>query len=438
MHLTKRFGLVAASQLPFHFLLALKSPYSPLQLLLRTSHESLNQVHQVLGRVIILFLFLHAGFYLNFFIQTGFWVNRFKDWDVILGLTSISIVALIGSSAMGFVRRWNYRLFFSIHAVAPIVLLSLLYFHVHYIRVYVVEAMVVALLNIILRFRNSKAVPAELTRVPGSTLLHMSSQKSATTQGWPAGSHVYVRRTPGVLSYLRTNPFTISTLPTDKGGKIVLVARTLRGNTQRLAQITSHDDSDRGKATPTTLILEGPYGHSTYLPDFSRFERILFVAGGIGATFILPVWRYLLEQRASNSWKYQEVKLVWSVKQAEDATWAFGSSADAMGLLNGSDERELYLTAGEIFDANGDTSVEMTSTVNNADILAKTKEVGFSLQHGRPDLRQIVDETVSGNVGHVAVFVCGPSDLSHSLRRQVGRWVVKGRDIYWHAEEFGM
>jgi len=36
------------------------------------------------------------------------------------------------------------------------------------------------------------------------------------------------------------------------------------------------------------------------------------------------------------------------------------------------------------------------------------------------------------------VFVCGPSDLSHSLRRQVGRWVVKGRDIYWHAEEFGM
>jgi predicted ferric reductase len=438
MHLTKRFGLVTASQLPLHYLLAMKSPYSPVQLLLRTSHENLNLVHQVLGRVIMLFLFLHASFYINFFIRTGFWVNRFKNLDVILGLTSISVVALIGSSAMGFVRRWNYRLFYSIHAVAPIVLLSLLYFHVHHIRVYVSEALFVALLNVALRFWSSKTVPAELTRVPGSSLLRISLQKPIETSTWTAGNHVYTRKSNSVASCLRANPFTISTLPSDEEGRIVLIARKLRGNTHKLAQMAPDDSSNLEKTTPTSFTLEGPYGHSAYLPDLDQFERILFVAGGVGVTFILPLWRQVLEVRASKSLKYQEVKFIWSVKQAEDATWAFDSIKENLQLPSGSDERELYITAGEMRDIDGNESVELTSTASATNISKKTKDAGFSLHHGRPDLRQAVDEVATGNSGRVAIFVCGPSGMGRSMRRHVGRWVLKGRDIYWHAEEFGM
>jgi hypothetical protein len=56
----------------------------------------------------------------------------------------------------------------------------------------------------------------------------------------------------------------------------------------------------------------------------------------------------------------------------------------------------------------------------------------------RPDLRKIVDGTFRhGNEERVAVLVCGPKQMARELREQVGRWVKKGRDVYFHDESFG-
>ncbi|KAI7563147.1 hypothetical protein KC343_g8796, partial [Hortaea werneckii] len=65
MHLAKRFGATGASQLPLQYLLALKSPYSPFQLLTRSSHETLNALHQHLGYIITGLFYAHVGLYLN-------------------------------------------------------------------------------------------------------------------------------------------------------------------------------------------------------------------------------------------------------------------------------------------------------------------------------------------------------------------------------------
>jgi len=36
------------------------------------------------------------------------------------------------------------------------------------------------------------------------------------------------------------------------------------------------------------------------------------------------------------------------------------------------------------------------------------------------------------------VFVCGPAGMGRQVRKDVGRWVQRGRRVYWHAEEFGL
>lgn len=61
-----------------------------------------------------------------------------------------------------------------------------------------------------------------------------------------------------------------------------------------------------------------------------------------------------------------------------------------------------------------------------------------TMKSGRPDLRAIVDEVFSHDANdRVAVLVCGPQGMGKNVRSEVGKWVAKGRDVFWHSEEFG-
>lgn len=58
--------------------------------------------------------------------------------------------------------------------------------------------------------------------------------------------------------------------------------------------------------------------------------------------------------------------------------------------------------------------------------------------YARPDFGKIVDEVFRmGGEERVAVFVCGPAGMAGDVRREVGRWVAKGRDVWFHDEAFG-
>ncbi|KAK6414926.1 hypothetical protein LTR95_017660, partial [Oleoguttula sp. CCFEE 5521] len=89
LHLTKRFGIVAASQLPFHYLLLLKSPYSPIQMIAQSSHETLNASHQLLGRLITCLLYSHAVLYLNLYVVNGLLIAKLKQAYVLCGVAGI-------------------------------------------------------------------------------------------------------------------------------------------------------------------------------------------------------------------------------------------------------------------------------------------------------------------------------------------------------------
>jgi len=59
-------------------------------------------------------------------------------------------------------------------------------------------------------------------------------------------------------------------------------------------------------------------------------------------------------------------------------------------------------------------------------------------ERSRPDLARIVDGVFgSGTEERVAVLVCGPKEMAEELRGEVGRWVSRGRDVWWWDEGFG-
>ena len=445
LHLTKRFGIIAASQLPLHYALALKS-WSPIQYLTRRSHEQLNPYHRLLGRIIITFFSLHASMYLNFYIQKGLLLKRIRDWDVILGLTAITTALLIGTTALAKIRDWNYRVFFYVHVILSLTLLPTLYLHVSHLRIYILEAAAIYILLIIQRNVSQSPANATIKLLPRTNLLSMTIPltKALSNKTFTPGQHIYLGF-PSLPQKLRINPFSIANPSPTTDQKIHLVARKLNGTTALLADLAKSPQ-------PTPLLIEGPYGSASHFPDLAEFDRVLFVAGGVGATFTLPLYIDLLQRAKAGGERVVEgVRFVWTVREVRDARWGIEMMREQSGGVP--EPVEVHVTGAgrgdEALRAKGDEAIElqerkglMGGTRESSDVnaagAAKDDGDAHVMKIGRPDLRAVVDEVFASGVSdRVAVLVCGPGGMGKSLRREVGRWVGEGRDVFWHNEEFG-
>ncbi|KAH8719202.1 ferric reductase like transmembrane component-domain-containing protein [Phaeosphaeriaceae sp. PMI808] len=490
LHLTKRFGQIGASQLPVHYLLAMRAPYSPVQWLTRCSHEQLKVSHQILGRIIFFLFLLHGSFYFNFFVLSGFLPKRIKDWDVIWGLVSIALFSTISTTALAFVRRRSYRVFYISHiAIANFIVLPL-WLHVSHIRIFVYEVIAVEVLHLIFRALRLKLYQGTIRLLPGTNLVQiripLPTESSALK--WKPSQHVYLSRPWGKattptfyqqwLMTNKTNPFTIASIP-GKDKELLLVARTLNGNTKHLANL-ARSLAQGGSGVPMLptaggdipilpIALEGPYGASTRLPDLSDYDKVLLVAGGVGATFIMPVYRSIVEHEDPTPAGTQ-IRCIWAVQKLAETQWAFPSSASSNGqheddkdaatngacLLGSQNAVEVYVTrpsgpnlqvdppASGIFavDPDGeDEDGEDIEMAENEQLLSMEEQMdkplkGMVIKSGRPKLDVIVDEVLSKGM-RTAVICCGPKRLTEELKRNVEAWVKKGHEVFWYDETFG-
>lgn len=132
------------------------------------------------------------------------------------------------------------------------------------------------------------------------------------------------------------------------------------------------------------------------------------------------------------------VRFVWTVKKEADAGWGFEQvRSQVEGDLP--EDFEVYVTGkGGGLESGKGNSIELQE---REDLLGEGVVDGIDKDHvrsGRPDLRSIVDETFSYNGRErVAILVCGPVGMGAAVRKAVGRWVWKGRDAFWHSEDFG-
>jgi hypothetical protein len=486
LHLTKRFGQIGASQLPLHYLLAMRAPYSPVQWITRLSHEQLKAAHQTLGRIVYLLFVLHAVFYFVFFAMSGFLAKRIKDWDVIFGLITLALFAAISTTALSFVRRRNYRLFYISHIAIANLIIVPMYLHVSHIRLYIYEIIAIECLHLLFRALRLKTYQGTLRLLPGTNLvqIRIPLADNHAALDWAPGQHVYLTRPWSGLkqpTYYqqwlmanKSNPFTIASLPSiDR--ELLLVARTLNGNTAHLASL-AQKLAQGGTGLPMLptatgdiailpLALEGPYGASNRLPDLTDFDKVLLVAGGVGATFIMPLYRLLAEVHDSTPGATQ-VRCVWCVQKLADTQWAFPaeSSPDTEetqadtrahavtnGLLGQASTVEVFVTrsssgavptsSSPIFAVNDDDENEAFEMQENERLLGVEEQIerprkGMTIKSGRPQMREIVDEVFSRGV-RTAVLCCGPKRLTEDLKRNVEVYVRKGHDVYWYDETFG-
>ncbi|KAL8714255.1 MAG: hypothetical protein Q9220_001984 [cf. Caloplaca sp. 1 TL-2023] len=455
LHLTKRFGIIGASQLPLHYLLAVKTSWSPISYLTKLSHEELNPYHRALGRILILFFSLHASFYLNFYIQKSLLSTRIRDRDVILGLSAITSFLILGTTALAKIRTRNYFLFFVIHVTLSLSVLPILYFHVSHLRIYILESAVVYALLIIQRNVSQTEIPnAAISKDASSSnilSITLPLTKSLSNRTFHPGQHIYLSLPPPLTApheKLRLNPFTVANIP-NKDGHIQLALRTLNGATRILADKVPPSSSTTSGTTTTPLLIEGPYGAAANFPNLFDFDSLLFVAGGVGATFTLPIYRDLRHRGVDAS----RMKFVWAVRDVKDIGWArelLKQETEELGI-------EVYETgtSSKQQQQGGDEAIELQD--HREPLLQEARDgdddddgttsslshlppnIKISHHRRRPNFSSLVQETFASvpASGKVAVLVCGPPGMGAALRKEVGVWVSRGREVWWHGEEFG-
>ena len=419
MHLTKAFGHVAISQLPWQFALAVKSRWNPLQILLAQSHEDLNEVHRLFGRVVHSLLAVHAMLYLNFFVRINVLETKLQDPVVRLGIIAFWSFNFLALLALPLIRRRFYhKVFYRSHVLLTAVVLPVLYFHVPYTRTYVSQAGVFYLFNGFMRgLASSPAVSVSVDAIEGTSLLRLKADGKACAflSAWTAGQHVYLKQSNSPVN--PKTPFTVVNWPGSLGNRsekasIDLVVRNLGGP----------QTGWLGGKNEVELLLEGPYGESkSYLPELllkRTNEEILLVAGGVGVTYTLPIYLALLEKYRSPA----RITFVWFVKTIAEVGWMIEVLGNAPCDVNVA----VYITGNE-------------SRGKLTDLGGMKKGIKAYLPQEREHIANIVDRMFEQDERRVYVFACGPRSMARALRSEVGFHVMRdGRDVVYREEQFGL
>jgi NAD(P)H-flavin reductase len=388
--------------------------------------------------------------YQNFFVLSGIWFKRFFAPVVFCGvLASVGFDSLIGTAALR-VRKYSYRLFFITHLGVALLVPVLLFFHAHSARLYAAESIVVFLVDLAVRKVGITHTASTFETIPGTNLIKisapMSAQKIEEFRSRP-GSHIYLSlpaegrttKYPASKSFifdLLFNPFTVAAA-NENSQSITLVARKRTGPmTNILSQFSSSSSSSEDNKI--TLAIEGPHGAAG--KQFQQLlswgaTRILLVAGGVGATFIIPLYHSLQRDLPS-----AHAQFIWAIRSAGDATWAVTDNGFEKSLLD-DDNVHLYLTEDMNVSNDDDQSHDGSIELENMSRGSRQQRTATGNSHSssrRPNIQKIVDDVFRHGVDEkVAVLICGPEEMTREVRRRIGPWVTKGRKVWWHNESFG-
>lgn len=436
MHLTKAFGHVAISQLPLHYLLAMKTPNSPITLATGMTHERLNAYHRLFGRLIHGLLAAHAVLYVRFFILKNLMARRIRDRDVQLGLTAFWLFNILGFLAVPPIRKKAYhKLFYRSHVTISALVLVALFFHVPYSRRYVAQAAVFWTANGCMRKFSSSGVVARCEAIEGTDLIRVTLKRPGgpVVSSWIPGEHIYLSS----AGLGPKNPFTIvSVLGDERSQAMTLVVRNMGGpQTSALANLADRKES--------LMTIEGPYGEaSEYLPKLLKQTRsdgqILLVAGGIGATYTLPIYMSLLKSRNDTS----GIKMIWFVKSHADVAWGLDLLRSAAQVVN----VDIYVTKPSPSETIQTLDVEGI-TINNIGSRPIVSFIFDPLMYTKSDIssngslvgsRSSDPRRAKRNHDKVTVLACGPPSLTAGVRGEIGKHVLGyGRHVEWYEEQFG-
>ncbi|RKF80994.1 Ferric reductase transmembrane component 4 [Golovinomyces cichoracearum] len=436
----KRLGWLTVLNINLAVFLALKN--TPLLLISNLSHEKLNFLHQIVGYSCVTFFFLHAIIYTISLSQMGK-VSILGEKVQILGITSgLSLLVILFTAVS--LRKHHYEAFYLLHILmaASVLILAILH-RPRLLRTkssfILIFTGIVWALDRILRFTKyfiyGLKNTAIITPLPhrGTRVVFSKFPKSAVP-----GQHFFIWL-PGIRAF-ETHPFTcLSTNP----GEFIISAQN--GFTRSLYE---HALKEPGAILRASL--DGPYGT---VPDLKVFSKVLFIAGGSGASFTCSLATHLvrkLEYSTKTSidftlkmigWTYSYIDILASspnVTLQIHVTQKECESSLTSSSSNFSDP-EKNLQALNSLDGFCNANVEIKNELISSTSRFYDK-ISPKIISGRPNLNSIISQAVNtaSTAERIAIVACGPSDMISNVREITARNIhPKGPSLQLFSEQFG-
>jgi len=218
------------------------------------------------------------------------------------------------------------------------------------------------------------------------------------------------------ISKFQWHPFSVSCSPifadsSEPGShKLTFHLKDFGKNswTHDLATLANTQRSD------ITINVDGPYG----IPlDFSKFEVVVLIAGGIGITPIHSVLMDMYYKAKRNIGINKRVYFIWTCKSSK----MFSSFEDTIGSVveDNLDDKfsvQLFVTRGGSFEM-----YNSVKTTDSSKIFApKTK---FEYHKKRPNIENIFQDVFLQNgTTNVACYVCGPTFMMENIEEVASKF----------------
>ncbi|SMY18926.1 unnamed protein product [Zymoseptoria tritici ST99CH_1A5] len=415
--LAKRFGWLALCNLCLVMFLGLKN--TPLSPLAGRSFDQVNVLHRFCGYTTVALSIIHSVMYVDGLSKYGVLEQILQEPAQYAGIVAGLSMLMIAVTAVGFVRRRQYEVFYAAHIVLVAIVLVAVGLHRPEIglKALIITIVAAAMWFIDKSLRLSRWLYygvgnyCTLTPLPGRAT-RITMHRSMRAQ---PGSMAFVW-IPGVRMFQR-HPFTlVSTEPAE------FVVQARDGFTKELYHTACRNPGVKFRAA-----LEGPYG---VVPNTHEFDKIVLVAGGSGATFTLALALDWARRRRTPK-DLSSLDFIWTVRDKTSLDWLeteiaelhTRSRVNVFLHVSGNGERDRGSSSNEVDPRFiiEDEKIERSKTIDaEKSTIRHTKNskstsssITISYDIGRPNLASAVRMAMFGLKAEDRVLVagCGPEAL---------------------------
>lgn len=339
-----RTGFITIAQLPLVFLLAGRQ--NIIGYLAGMGYERLNWFHRWVSRTLWLTATIHMGFWFRDWGQYDYITYQLKNNALAKrGFAAWIILSFIVISSAAPVRKISYEIFVLQHLIIFVGFIVAVWLHApNEVKVWVWISIGLLIFDRVARYAwatyanlsifHRSANPkhplwvnhASFTPLPGNVTRIKIENPGIS---WRPGQHVFL--TCHSVVPLQCHPFTIVSLPEDK--KMEFFVRAAKGGTRRFFHYATknHQILGSGETSPQkgkrTVFIDGPYGMHRPL---RQFDSVVLLAGGMGATFIIPclrdivtAWKGESQQPGSKTRRAvtKRIRFVWVIKSRAHLSW---------------------------------------------------------------------------------------------------------------------
>ncbi|KAG2112970.1 ferric reductase like transmembrane component-domain-containing protein [Suillus discolor] len=454
---SNRIAVLASSQFPI--VTALGTKNNLVSLVTGISYDRLNYIHRMMARTCFMLLCIHG---VGEVIYPSAQKTSNNDW-VQAGTIALIALAVVIVVSLRPVRSKVYELFFYVHFIGVLAFLVAAYFHANgiYGSYWIWPSLVIWALDRFVRvvrlavfnhsyfgFKSGSGTMDATTEMLSEDIVRVRLRRPPHFH-WSPGQAAYLIMPSVSTLPFEAHPFTIasfdssllSTAETEdqSGGgenhetqvlgssnslwkELVFLVNVHGGFTKKLKEVAATKGTVK-------VFVDGPYGPSV---DLGSYDTSVFVAGGSGISYTVPVLLSVIEQVRKGKSSCKRVVFIWSIRQAGYVRWIEEALIKAVQLAPPS------LTVSiRIFNTGSPSmtqSMEEVSGLPNITEKIVTFEPtssmllslrGVKMESGRSDLDALLKEEVSMASGRMSVSVCGSYGIARAVRHAL-RFPVSG------------